>query len=53
MGRTSKDSDSSLSIERLLKESKEKHVLDQRKGGLARSKFAEWRIWKLLRINWR
>jgi hypothetical protein len=53
MGRRPKESGSSLSIKRLLEESKKKDTLDQRKRGLERSGFAEWRIWKLLRINWR
>jgi hypothetical protein len=44
---------SSLSITKLLKESKEKNIIDQRKTRLERSKFAEWGIWKLLRIKWR
>lgn len=43
----------SLSIKRLLENSKEKEIVDQRKVRLEWSKFAEWGIWKLLRIKWR
>jgi hypothetical protein len=49
----SRKDNSSLSIERLLEESKEKNIVELRKKRLERSKLAEWRIWKLLRISWR
>jgi hypothetical protein len=53
MGRFPKKSDSSLSIERLLEESKEKDIVDLRKRRLEWSRFSKWRIWKLFRIDWR
>ena len=53
MGWFSKRSNSSLSIERLLEESREKNVVELRKTRLKRSGFAHWGIWKLLRIEWK
>jgi hypothetical protein len=53
MGRFSTKSDSSLSIEKLLEKSKEKDIVDLRKKRIEQSGFAEWRIWKLLRIDWK
>ena len=44
---------SSLSIEELLEETKEKNIVDLRKKRLERSGFEEWKIWKLLRIDWK
>jgi hypothetical protein len=44
---------SSLSIEELLQKTKEKNIVDLRKKKLERSGFAEWKIWKLLRIDWK
>ena len=52
MTRVPKENDS-LSIERLLRESKEKRIAGRRKVRLDRFKFADWGIWKLLRITWR
>jgi hypothetical protein len=48
-----RESYSSLSVERLLEEWKERAVVDRRQARLERSKFAEWEIWKLVRISWR
>jgi hypothetical protein len=45
--------DSSLSIERLLKETKEKNRIDLKKKRLEQSGFSAWKIWKLLRIDWK
>ena len=53
MGRFSGKDNSSLSIERLLEEAKEKNIVDLRKKRLERSRFTEWKIWKLLRIDWK
>jgi hypothetical protein len=53
MGRFSGKSDFSLSIKRLLEEAKEKNIVDLRKKRLERSGFTEWKIWKLLRIDWK
>ena len=53
MGWFSGTTDSSLSVDRLLEEAKEKNIVDLRKKRLERSGFAEWRIWKLLRIDWK
>ena len=53
MGRFSGKSNSSLNIERLLEEAKEKNIIDLRKKRLERSGFTEWKIWKLLRIEWK
>jgi len=53
MGWGSGKSNSSLNIERLLEEAKEKNIIDLRKKRLERSGFTTWRIWKFLRINWR
>ena len=53
MGRFPRKSNSSLSIERLLDEAKEKNIIDLRKKRLERSGFTEWKIWKLLRIEWK
>jgi hypothetical protein len=44
MGRFSRKGDSSLSIERLLEESKEKEIIDLRKERLERYGFTEWKI---------
>jgi hypothetical protein len=49
----SRKDNSSLSIERLLEESKEKNIVELRKKRLERSGFTRWRIWKLLRIDWK
>ena len=48
-----KEDDASLSIDRLLEESKEKDTIERRRDRLERTKFPQWGIWKLLRINWR
>jgi hypothetical protein len=53
MGRFPRKSNSSLSIERLLDEAKEKNIVDLRKKRLERSGFTEWKIWKLPRIEWK
>jgi hypothetical protein len=53
MGRFPGKRDSSLNIERLLEEAKEKNIVDLRKKRLERSGFTEWKIWKLLRIDWK
>ena len=53
MGRFSGKSNFSLSIDRLLEEAKEKNIVDLRKKRLERSGFTEWKIWKLLRIEWK
>ena len=53
MGWFSRKDDSSLSIERLLEELKEKNIVELRKRRLERSGFTEWKIWKLLRIDWK
>jgi hypothetical protein len=53
MGRFSGKSNFSLSIDRLLEEAKEKNIIDLRKKRLERSGFTEWKIWKLLRIDWK
>jgi len=45
--------ESSLSIREVLNEAKETNVIDLRKERLERLKFTEWKIWKLLRVNWR
>jgi len=49
----SRKDNSSLSIERLLEESKEKNIVELRKKRLERSGFTGWRIWKLFRIGWK
>jgi transcription initiation factor IIE alpha subunit len=49
----SRKDNSSLSIERLLEELKEKNIVELRKRRLERSGFTRWRIWKLFRISWR
>ena len=43
----------SLSIDELLEEARERNIVDLRRKWLERSGFAEWRIWKLLRIDWK
>ena len=53
MGRFSGKGNFSLSIDRLLEEAKEKNIADLRKKRLERSGFTEWKIWKLLRIDWK
>ena len=53
MGRFSGKDNFSLSIDRLLEESKEKNIVELRKKRLERSGFTEWKIWKLLRIDWK
>ena len=49
----SRKDNSSLSIERLFEESKEKNIVELRKKRLERSGFTRRRIWKLLRIDWK
>jgi hypothetical protein len=53
MGWFSRKDNSSLNIERLLEEAKEKNIVELRKKRLERSGFTRWRIWKLFRISWR
>jgi len=52
MGQFPKEIDSSPSIKRLLEESKDKKVLDLRKGrSPERPKSAGWRFWRIFRSN--
>ncbi len=52
MGRTQRGSDSSLSIETVLERSREKDIIEARRHRIERLRVTEWRIWKLLRIDW-
>jgi len=42
----------SLNIERILDRSRETSIVEARKRRIERLGLTEWRIWKLLRIEW-
>jgi len=48
-----KGHDSSLSIDRLLHESKEKETIKKRQTTVKRSGFTDWGIWRFLGIKWK
>jgi hypothetical protein len=42
----------SLNIERILERSRERSIVEARKRRIERLGLTEWKIWKLLRIEW-
>ena len=52
MGGHRKEDDHSLSIEKVLKRSSEIGTIEARKQTIERLKVTEWKIWKLLGIEW-
>ena len=52
MGSHRKKDDHSLSIEKVLERSKEIGTIEARKQTIERLKVTEWKIWKLLGIEW-
>ena len=53
MGRARREYYSSLSIDKLLAKSKEEHIVEVRRQKIERLRLTEWRVWKLLRIDWK
>ncbi|MGD0659955.1 MAG: hypothetical protein ABSD38_17990 [Syntrophorhabdales bacterium] len=52
MGGHRKEDDHSLSIEKVLGRSREMGTTEARKQRIERLKVTEWKIWKLLGIEW-
>ncbi len=48
----SRTEDFSLNIETVLERSREMSIVEARKRTIERLGFTEWKIWKLLRIEW-
>ena len=53
MGSARREYHSSLSIDKLLEKSREERIVEARRQRIERLRLTEWRVWKVLHIDWK